>query len=1086
MKVLRISGAGIRSLAGSFEVDFTSGPLAGGGLFAIVGPTGAGKSTLLDAMCLALYGRVPRVPGKVGGVRISDGEDSLSESDPRTCLSHGVGEGHAEVRFEVGGKEYLASWKVHRSRKKPGGKLQNDRMELTDKTSAVSLADKKTDVVAKVEELTGLDFAQFQRSVLLAQGQFARFLQADEKERASLLETISGQTIYSRLSVAAHGRAQVFKKRSETLEIKRQALELPTPEAVAELAEQLATAKSQQQETAANMQKHQAALHWFVERDELEELLVAADAEAVSTEVAWQGLAPELELLGRATRARELRIELAALELADRARQGASKEEEEARQDGVRAGAALELARKVQQESLRALDDLKAEKEKLKTEIVEARALDGRLAMAKKVLADSQSRLEHEEERHVSANKELVALQAASGKLRAKSVELDEWFERNRGLEPLVAQLKQVKQNLRVFVASMVSETELAAELNAASRAAEDERKRLIAARSKMAGLTAELALSLDISGDGETLPLPAVLTEALAAERKAAAEALELVRVARAKREQVSGVTDLRQTLVAGEACPVCGSVDHPFVEEGAGQPNLSELQEEEEAAKRRVALSENLLAWKEELDRLRVAAAELEVLVNGAVSHLVDQQKRFAENGVCGEAARAALEPLLGAWRTIWEADDPAELESDLESLEIAWHARQVDEITVDGRLREIEPAVAVAAAAVASLTDNLPVAREAFAMAAAARRELVAKRGELLSGRPVEEVQEKWEEEQKRAESALARAVEGEATARSEEAAAATRLKIAGAARESAEVLRERAGREFQAALDRVGLRAPDVTDLLGRGDDWFQALQMRRDGLMKSKASAQQTVLVRRAEVARHDSRKDRPDAAREEMEEQAKVFAAQALEFNGRVQELFARQRGMEERQAKAQQLVADQQKLANEAAPWLSLNELIGSADGSKFKKFAQGLALVQLLQLANQQLRRLKPRYHILRVPETDLEVAIVDRDQASQIRPVSSLSGGETFLVSLALALGLAQLTGGGSPLQSLFIDEGFGALDQESLDDALETLDRLQSEGKTIGVISHVEAIRERTACKIEITPVGAGRSELKVSF
>jgi DNA repair protein SbcC/Rad50 len=1086
MKILRISGAGIRSLAGSFEVDFTSGPLAGGGLFAIVGPTGAGKSTLLDAMCLALYGRVPRVPGKVGGVRITDGEDSLSESDPRTCLSHGVGEGHAEVRFEVGGRKYQASWKVHRSRKKPGGKLQNDRMELTDRTGQVSLADKKTDVVAQVEELTGLDFDQFQRSVLLAQGQFARFLQADEKERAGLLETITGQTIYSKLSVAAYLRAQCFKEELQKLKIQQEALELPSPEAIAEVAEQLAVAKSEQRETTATMQKYQAALRWFVELDALKELLIAADADVAGTELAWQDFAPELELLERAARARELRAEVTAVEHAESALERASKEQELARQDGIRSGGALELARKVQQENLQALANLKAEKEKLKLEVVKARGLDGRLAMAEKVLADSQSRLDFEGERHVTATRKLAALQATSGKLQAKSIELDEWFAKNRGLEPLVAQHQQVKKHLRDLVTSIVGETELGAELAAATRAEQNEQKRLTSVRGKMADLTAELALSLELSGDGETLPFPAVLTEALAAERKAAAEALELVRVARVKSERVSGATDLRQTLVAGEACPVCGSMDHPFVKEGAGPPTLSGMQEKEEDAKRRVERGENLLAWKEELDRLRVAAAELEVLVNGAASDLADRQKMFAENGARGEAARAALEPLLGAWRSTWEADDPAELESELESLEIAWHARQVDGIAVDRQLRGMEPALAVAAAAVESSTENLPIAQEALALAAAKQQELVANRGELLSGRPVDEVLEKWEEVQQQADGALSQAVEGEAKARSEAAAAATRLKIARAARESAVGVCKQAGKNFQVALKRVGLQAPDVTDLLARGEDWFQTLQQRRDDLVKRQATAQQTVLVRKAEVARHDSREDRPEVAREEMEELAEVAAAQALDLDGRVQELFARQRGMEERQAKAQQLVADRDKLAIEADPWLSLNDMIGSADGSKFKKFAQGLALVQLLRLANEQMMRLKPRYHIMRVPESDLEIAILDRDQASQIRPVSSLSGGETFLVSLALALGLAQLTGGGSPLQSLFIDEGFGALDQESLDDALETLDRLQSEGKTIGVISHVEAISERTACKIEITPVGAGRSELSVSF
>ena len=270
------------------------------------------------------------------------------------------------------------------------------------------------------------------------------------------------------------------------------------------------------------------------------------------------------------------------------------------------------------------------------------------------------------------------------------------------------------------------------------------------------------------------------------------------------------------------------------------------------------------------------------------------------------------------------------------------------------------------------------------------------------------------------------------------------------------------------------------------MLGRGDEWYQALQAKREELLTSRAAVQQTVVVRQAEVTRHAARQDRPEMEPESLGQLAEEAAALVQQLEQEAQQLFATQKGMEERQEKAKQLVAEEVRVKAEAAPWLTLNELIGSADGSKFKKFAQGLALVQLLYLANQQMQRLKPRYHILRVPETDLEIAIVDRDQAGQIRPVSSLSGGETFLVSLALALGLAQLTGGGSPLQSLFIDEGFGALDQESLSDALETLDMLQSEGKTIGIISHVETLRERIPCQIQITPVGAGRSELSTSF
>lgn len=490
--------------------------------------------------------------------------------------------------------------------------------------------------------------------------------------------------------------------------------------------------------------------------------------------------------------------------------------------------------------------------------------------------------------------------------------------------------------------------------------------------------------------------------------------------------------------------------------------------------------------MAWKEEHDRLRLGEAELEVLVARADDRLALQRTRVADNEARREVARGSLEPLLGSWRSTWEAEDPIELESELESLAIAWGARHLDGEEVDGQLRALEPTLAVAQAAVESAKVELEAAEQGRAAAAKAQVQIVAERKKVLDGRNVEEVQAAWGVAEEKAARTMAEAVEVEATSRSAEAAAAARLDVAGEALVAAEVVCKEAQYLYEQALERTGLDGDDVSDLLGRGDEWFQALKVRHESLKKEMSVAEQTVVVREAEVVRHEQRKDRPAVAREIIEEQIGKAAEKLLELETRVSELFASRKGMVEQQRKATELMGQEQSLGLEADPWIKLNELIGSADGSKFKKFAQGLALVQLLHLANQQMRRLKPRYQIQRVPESDLEIAILDRDQANQIRPVTSLSGGEVFLVSLALALGLAQLTGGGSPLQSLFIDEGFGALDQESLEDALETLDRLQSEGKTIGIISHVEALRDRTTSKIEVTPVGAGRSEIVVRF
>ncbi|RMF04473.1 MAG: ATP-binding cassette family protein, partial [Bacteroidetes bacterium] len=163
---------------------------------------------------------------------------------------------------------------------------------------------------------------------------------------------------------------------------------------------------------------------------------------------------------------------------------------------------------------------------------------------------------------------------------------------------------------------------------------------------------------------------------------------------------------------------------------------------------------------------------------------------------------------------------------------------------------------------------------------------------------------------------------------------------------------------------------------------------------------------------------------------------------------------------------------------------WAQLNELIGQADGKKFRTFAQGLTLQKLVALANVHLERLNGRYLIDKRPEADLELDIIDTFQADNRRSMYTLSGGESFLVSLALALGLSDLAGKRAQIHSLFIDEGFGTLDEHSLDLALDTLENLQSSGKTIGVISHVKALKERIGVQIQIQKHSNGFSVLKV--
>lgn len=162
---------------------------------------------------------------------------------------------------------------------------------------------------------------------------------------------------------------------------------------------------------------------------------------------------------------------------------------------------------------------------------------------------------------------------------------------------------------------------------------------------------------------------------------------------------------------------------------------------------------------------------------------------------------------------------------------------------------------------------------------------------------------------------------------------------------------------------------------------------------------------------------------------------------------------------------------------------WGKLNDLIGSADGKKFRNYAQQFTLEVLLRYANHHLTGLSRRYRLERIADT-LALMVVDQDMGDERRSVHSLSGGESFLVSLALALGLASLSSNRVRVESLFIDEGFGSLDADTLRVAMNALDHLQAQGRKVGVISHVQEMTERIAVQIQVQRQSGGQSRIEV--
>jgi exonuclease SbcC len=289
---------------------------------------------------------------------------------------------------------------------------------------------------------------------------------------------------------------------------------------------------------------------------------------------------------------------------------------------------------------------------------------------------------------------------------------------------------------------------------------------------------------------------------------------------------------------------------------------------------------------------------------------------------------------------------------------------------------------------------------------------------------------------------------------------------------------------ADRAFAERLDACGINKEEAKAALKKGDDWAAAEQERLDALRQAIATARATLNERQQAVTAHDGN-GRPAQTVPEI-------AAALLDIEtgrAKASEEFIAASTMihsdDQARARMAQLKDALDERREKARVWSQLDELIGSADGSKFRRFAQSLTFNQLIRLANRHLADLHPRYELQRAPGGDLVLQVIDHNMADEVRGVHNLSGGERFLVSLALALGLAGMSSNrGIKVESLFIDEGFGSLDGSSLAMAVSALEELQATGRRVGVISHVDELKERIAVKVEVMPVGGGRSIVQV--
>ncbi len=354
----------------------------------------------------------------------------------------------------------------------------------------------------------------------------------------------------------------------------------------------------------------------------------------------------------------------------------------------------------------------------------------------------------------------------------------------------------------------------------------------------------------------------------------------------------------------------------------------------------------------------------------------------------------------------------------------------------------------------------------------------------RASLLDGRPTVEVEAELERARDEATKANERAAQWAAAAAARHAADREQLEVRiGEEREAHREANE-AKERWERALRDAELDAETVVATLAawpseRVTSARRELESTRDRLARAIA------LQERASHSLTEHRAACPD----DLVEQAarRVYCDRAVTRASEVHDRYARELAADHtRRQRSAALLVERETAAARLDLLERLVALVGSGQGASnhLSRFAQGLTLEVLVDAANTQLERLAPRYRLRRVPSSDLDLELVDRDLADESRPVHGLSGGETFLVSLALALGLATLAGDDLDLGSLFVDEGFGSLDPETLETALAALEAIHADGVQVALITHVEGLAERFAASVHVRRVGPGRSVVEV--
>ena len=893
-------------------------------------------------------------------------------------------------------------------------------MTLTNLTSGVEQQGTKTELLSHISKLIGLSFEQFNRSVLLAQGDFATFLKARQTDKAEILEKLTGTEIYSRISASIYERTKRAEGEYKLLQERIKGIELLTEEQL----QQLSAEKEELQVRLSVSKKKEETLSgklkWLEEEGRLNTGCIQAEETLSVVRKEIEAARPRYELLSRIEQAQDIRdVYMEQRNARQQTTAGRSRLNEI--QVAIQKNAALQTSATAQWEAAqKAQTEFKAYLLQQEPQLDKARALDVQLAENRKQLVESRKEVALALQAKDNLHQSICRTEKEISLLAEKQNILQTWFERYTAYSQLIPAVE--------LITSLLSNLEIAKTQTLSNQ---------------------QLLEKVRNANEMEEQRLKSVQQEAERLNRLLPAEVLLL-----------------RAQLEEGKPCPVCGSLHHPMRE----QINVQSLQEEElNRAKEQVAKEMEQL--KNTLNARQLEMARLSTLIE---NYTVQSEDILKKVETCVS--------IIPTWKDLLEQGT---LKRYVQQFGRQWNTRLQEQT-------EIKEALTSKSAQRDSLKNEeanaIRLYEEKKQKEEKQQTELEERtclRASLLNGELTEKVVANNVKRQKELEQQQEKAMNLHHS-----------LTVQAESYKGQIAQLEKELVRLTAVLQQDELKInewltlqketyAELEQLLSKDKNWILAEKQALSALKEKETVFQAVLSERRQKKEEHQQAPLKPDTteSRESLAETLTACTAAKEAETGRLAQIEV----TIQNHIKGIERIAGIKKELEEKTSiyenWAKLNELFGSQTGTKFKEIAQGYTLDVLLLYANRHLQDLAPRYELQRIPDT-LALQIVDLDMMGEVRSVHSLSGGESFLVSLALALGLSSLSSNRMNVESLFIDEGFGSLDMDTLRIAMDALERLQMQGRKIGVISHVAEMTERIPAQVQVVKTGSGRSKVQV--